>query len=525
MRIFYMVDIVEVDNLNVLNYEIRSSEIKPYTYRKPIIIINEHAEFEVGFSKHSPKHIKKLVLLSLVGLNENKAVVSYEPMDHVNRFLMTHHIVDDKQESEQYAKGLVHYFSFILELQRKWDEEYDEEEFEETVDLQRPRWDYMALRKSERVTFQYRTAVKRAVLEEHDPSLRIARTTAMAYINAVVKFYSFHLQHGYEFNNPPFDHELITINYQASGTSMKPYLSKQVHTTDMRLKFPRSKRNDGCELPSSRRDLKPLLKSEWDAVETILVTTQRVLKNVSGRQKWSSLSIEYCLFFLVLRYTGLRKEEAASLHLEQIVKPHSTEGCLLLGVGGHYGSLTKTKDGGNKSRRTIIPSSVMQKLYEYTRSSRYQKRLQKFKVLCQQKRDAGDTAFFDVEDGVDETKQYLFLSQTGKPFFTKLTEINTRWNEIRSTVKQTCGLKILGSPHNLRSTFGVGLFLALLKNISPDEAVKCVSECFGHEQLETTLLYLKIAQQAPTGDEIYDNFIDYLGIFEGLDVEDFAYGE
>ncbi|KIT54154.1 hypothetical protein H334_22140 [Vibrio parahaemolyticus 901128] len=36
----------------------------------------------------------------------------------------------------------------------------------------------------------------------------------------------------------------------------------------------------------------------------------------------------------------------------------------------------------------------------------------------------------------------------------------------------------------------------------------------GHEDLSTTLLYLQIAQDQPTGDEIWEDVLDYLGVFD-----------
>lgn len=511
--------------MSPIRYEVQSTEIKPYTYRTPLVTIDDNGEPEVVLSKSSPIHIKKLVLLNLIGKDAANNIVSYEPMDHVNRFLMAHHIDDDRQESDQYSKGLVHFFSFLLELQKKWDEEYDKDLFDELVDLPRPRWDYMALRKSNRITYQYRAALKKAVLEEPDPKFRVARTTATAYMNAVVKFYSFYIRNGYEFNNPPFEHEVLTIYFEAGGTSMKPYMSRQVYTTGLRLNFPKSRRNEGGTLPSSRRDLKPLTNAEWSAVENILTKTQHVIKQINGELKPARFAIEYCIFFLVCRFTGLRKEEAASLHLGQIVKPELNKPILRFGVGGKYGSLTKTKGGGNKSRRTIIPTSIMKRLYEYSCSDRYQKRLAKFKEVCEQKKKAGEDGYFDAEDGVDENKKYLFLSQTGKPFFTKLSEINTRWNEIRQTVKQLSGVTIEGTPHNLRATFGVSLFRGLLNMITPDVALALVSECFGHDDEKTTLMYLKIAQDEPTGDEIYEDVLDFIGVFEDLVPSELIYGD
>lgn len=483
--------------------------------------VDDNGELSVKYSKQAPVHIKKLTLLNLVGRDESGTIVSYEPLEQVNRFLLAHHVDESKQESDQYSKALLHFFSFLLKSQSLWDAEYDEDLFDELIDLPRPTWNTFPLRKNQRITYQYRAALKHAVLEEQNPQLKIARTTASAYMNGVVKFYSYYLRNGYQFNNPPFEHEVVTISFQASGTSMKAYMSKQVHTTDLRLNFGKSKKNEGGGLPTSRRDLKPLANVEWTSVEKILLGSRKVIKNVGGELKKASFPIEYCLFFLVARFTGLRKEEVASLHKGQVVKPNLEKKMMRFGVGSTYGSLTKSNSDDNKPRRTIIPTSTMQMLYEYTRSDRYQTRLAKYKAFCSEKRALGDNALFEVEDGIDEEKDYLFISQTGVPFFTKLTEANTRWNEIRATVENDNGININGVIHNLRPTFAVSLFRVLLRITDPDTALALVSECLGHEDAATTLLYLKIAQDEPTGDEIYEDVLDYLGIFDDLgDIDD-----
>jgi len=501
-----------------ISYEIKTTEIKPFIYKTPLVRVNDGGELLLEESEHFPIHIKKLTLLNLVGRDHSRDIVSYEPLEQVNQFLLSHHIDGRKQESEQYSKGLVHYFSFLIELQKLWDKRFARESYSEFDSLPRPTWDSFPVRKSQKVTYLYREALKNAVLNESDPIRRLARTTATAYMNSVVKFYSFHIRNGYIFNNPPFEHEIVKINFGASYSSMKAFMSKDVHTTDLRLNFGKSKRNEGGTLPSSRRDLRPLTKTEWSDVENILVNTQEVVKNVGGELKTTKLPIEYCLFFLISRYTGLRKEEVASLHAGQVVKPDLKRVAMRLGVGCQYGSLTKSKNGGNKDRRTIIPTLIMQLLYEYTLSDRYKKRLTAFQTLCRAKRLAGESGFFEGEDGVDADKKYLFISRTGRPFFTKLNEANTRWNEIRATVQLTTGKKIHGTIHNLRSSFAVALFRILLRKTKTDVALALVSDCLGHEEEATTLMYLKIAQDDPSGDQIYEDVLDYLGIFDDLDV-------
>ena len=83
------------------------------------------------------------------------------------------------------------------------------------------------------------------------------------------------------------------------------------------------------------------------------------------------------------------------------------------------------------------------------------------------------------------------------------------------------GKQINGVIHNLRATFAVSLFRVLLKKTTPDIALAQVSECLGHEDEATTLLYLNIAQDEPTGDEIYEDVLEYLGVFEDLESEAF----
>ena len=517
-------------------YEISSTEVKPFTYKTPLVSIDENGEAQVSFAKNNQNYIKKITFLNLIGRNKQGDIVSFEPMEQVNTFLMAHHIDDGKEESCQRSKALIHFFSFLIQLQEKWDEEYDADLFDELIDLPRPTWDFMAVRKSNRVTYKYRTALKYSVVNEPEKSLRMARSTATAYMRLVIKFYSFHIRQGYQFNNPPFVYEMVKINFESNGKNMKAYMSKDVHTTDLRLNFLRSKRNKGEAGEPDRRDLSPLTNNQWTEVEKILLHTKRVLKNVKGNIKFVQLAEEYCLFFLVSRFTGLRKEETASLHCGQIVKPPQKDGMFLkpmlrLGVGDEYGSLTKTKDENNKSRRTIIPSTTMQLLYEYSRSERYSNRLKKFRELCKEKRDEGEDAFFDSVDGVDENKKYVFISNSGIPFFLKLNELNNRWSEIRNTVKAILGQEMEGSIHNLRPTFAVSMFRLFLRKIEKysashpltykrrvtiDKALAWVSGLLGHDDLVTTIEYLKIAENEPTGDEIYEDVLDFLGVFDDL---------
>lgn len=511
-------------------YDIKTKTLKHFTYRKPLVFIDENGEpqYEYSHNKENHTHIKKVIFLNLVGyekleqLDKNGnpifvkgKLLSYEPLDCVNEFILAKHIKDDKEEAQQTSKALAHYFRFILDAQAKWDSKYDNEDYDPFIDPPRPAWNEFAVRKNQRATTMYRDTIKNTTLN----GTGLAKTTAMSYVRSMVEFYKHHLRQGMKFNNPPFEFETFLIDIENSGTHMKAHRRKEVQTTDLRLSFAKSKKNDGGKLPNARRDLKPLTNSEWKEIKNILTNTKRVMKNVNRKEQFVSLPNEYCLLFRILRYTGLRKEEGSSLHLGQIICPDAKDSVLRLGVGNQYGSLTKDLAGGynNKSRRTIIPSSLMLELYNYSHSPRYKKRLAKFKERCKVEREADNDAYFEGTDGVDENKDYIFISNSGVPFFKKLEEINTRWNEVRKTASMNLLNEIDAVVHNLRSTFAVSVFRVLLKKMDADEALKRVSAFLGHEDLSTTLLYLKIAQEKPTGDEIWEDVLDYLGVFDEED--------
>ena len=105
---------------------------------------------------------------------------------------------------------------------------------------------------------------------------------------------------------------------------------------------------------------------------------------------------------------------------------------LRIGIGGQYGSLTKTKGAGNKSRQTVIPSVLMNQLYEYTQSGRYKKRLAKFKAYCVKQIELGNEAIFEGDDAINPDKKYLFISLNGVPLVSRPSDFTGRWVEVRN---------------------------------------------------------------------------------------------
>lgn len=524
---------VELDPISMSEviYDVKSQTIKNFTYRTPSVFIDENGEPQVEYSKNkfTHVHIKSVIFLDRVGYEkkvEKRKVdgqwvdgtvkgklLSYEPLDCVNQYTLSKHIENDKEDTAQSSKSLIHYFSFLFDQQAKWDKEYNNEDYDPLLDRPRPAWDNFGIRKSHRATYMYCKAIKEGAIN----GTGLAYSTTSAYMREVVNFYKYYLRLGKRFNRPPFQYETFLVNVENDGTNIKAHRRIEVQSSDLRITFPKSKKNNGGTLPNARRDLKPLTHSEWKEVENILTTTKKVIKNVKGENKQVSLPIEYSLLFLILRFSGLRREEVASLHLGQVILPDLTKPFLRLGVGEQFGSLTKGVEGINKNRRTIIPSVLMLQIYEYTKSERYDKRLKQFRDLCKAKRESGNDAFFDGVDGVDENKNYLFISNSGVPFFKKLTEINTRWSEIRKTASSQLPNNMDAVVHNLRSTFAVSIFRMLLKKMDSEKALAIVSEFLGHQELTTTMLYLRIAENHPTGDEIWEDVLDYIGAFDDID--------
>jgi integrase len=523
-----MIDIVEpeVGLSSVIEFTVESSAIENYIYRRPLISVDENGECVSEYRKNNKGVlIKQITLLNVVGSDAKGRLQSFEPLEVANQFLLSNHIDDGLLESAQASQGLALFFNLILSKQRAWDSEYDKDTFDERYDDPRPSWDRFPKRKPDRLTFEFRDWIKQAVLTDHT----LSASTAKAYHGVVIRFYKYWLRRGYQFNNPPFEHEVFNLRLEAGASSMNSYYSKEIHTTDCRLTFGKSSRAYGTSINGLRRDLAPFEPNEWAVLQNILMKTRRVIRN-KDESKLHSLPIECCLLPMICRYTGLRREEAASLHLGQIVKPEMIindagkqvykKPVLPLNVGDGYGSLTKDKSGGNKPRKTIIPAHIMHELYKYTQSPRYKIRLAKYKAWCTSQIEQGNTSIFEGDDAIVPERDYLFIAQTGNPMVRNLAAFTGRWGEVRDTANHTQILngKLFGSLHNLRATFAVNVFKHLLKTIKPDDALDRVSLLLGHEDLATTLIYLKLAQDAPSGDEIYEDALDYLGVFDELEL-------
>ncbi|ABU72027.1 hypothetical protein VIBHAR_03077 [Vibrio campbellii ATCC BAA-1116] len=288
---------------SVIRKAVEISPIPNFVYEKPLVSIDENGEPQVIYRANGNKiPIKKLPLLYVGGYDDKDNLISYQPLDMVNEFLLSKAIDDGVLELGTDAQGLAHYFSFVLDKQAEWDAEYDQEDFDPLYDDPRPEWSAFPRNKQERLTYQYRDGIKQLAIDGV-----LAKTTARQYMSSVVGFYKHCLRQGIRFNNPPFQFETVNIHYEASASSMKAYQRKQVHTTDMRIKFAKSSRSGGTNLSNLRRDLKPFTNNEWKILQTILMKSRRVVRH-GDNNKLHSLPIEFCLHPMICRNTGLRRE-------------------------------------------------------------------------------------------------------------------------------------------------------------------------------------------------------------------------
>ncbi|NMV22948.1 site-specific integrase, partial [Vibrio parahaemolyticus] len=75
--------------------EIEISTILNFVYKKPLVSIDENGEPQVIYCANGNKiPIKKLPLLHIVGYDDKNNLVSYQPLDMVNEFLLSKAIDD-----------------------------------------------------------------------------------------------------------------------------------------------------------------------------------------------------------------------------------------------------------------------------------------------------------------------------------------------------------------------------------------------------------------------------------------------
>ncbi|MGL5668712.1 MAG: hypothetical protein ACRDD9_21625, partial [Shewanella sp.] len=380
------------------------------------------------------------------------------------------------------SRALKHYFNFLT------DENATRRENGQSELL----WNEMPVRENQRPTYRYRQCLKDCY-KSADPDVHLARTTCNAYLNRVVDFYKHYLKHGFHFRHEPFKYEFVTINIQNDYTSMRALRHIEVHTTDLRLNLPKDRR----KRPNPLTALAPY---QWNALDNILRVSRKVLTKRNGQLILSRFPEECSWILLVMRWTGLRREEVLTMRAGLIFKPSARQlrqGYVEVDIGPSVGVKTKF----DKFRTIEMPSQLMAELYSYLQSPRYIKRRDKHRLTltAQQRQFGGD---------------YLFLSESGIPY--ALTTLNARWSDIRRTLeppKLGLGESFEHKNHNLRSTYAVERFIGLLdKGVDDGKAFRFVQNYLGHEE-ETTRRYMSQARDRIDGkrspQEVWENVIDH----------------
>ncbi|WP_446891867.1 tyrosine-type recombinase/integrase [Aeromonas veronii] len=466
---------LEKSTITILSYE-----LKKWEYHEQEIYKNDNGEIK----KHAsgkPQQIGPITLLYYVETDENDKVICSKPIQAANVYLMYQKIKNDAKCVSISSRALKHYFSFLA----------NENVIRRQTNQQELHWDIMPVRENQRPTYRYRQCLKECYHSE-DPNIHLARSTCIAYLNRIVDFYKHYLKCLYDFENAPFQHELINISIQNDHTSMQAQRRIQVHTTDLRLKLGKDRR----KRPNPLTALAPY---QWTALENILLKTRKVLSIRDNNFILTKIPEEFCLIFLLMRWTGMRREEVLTLRTSLLFKPNSVQlnhGYVEIDIGPHVGVNTKF----GKERTIEIPSQLMAIVYDYQQSSRYITRREKYQHTIQK----------DLHND-----NYLFLNENGKPY--SLNTLNARWSDIRRTLEHSdIGLNepFKHKAHNLRSTYAVERFINLLNHgVNEGSAFSHVQGYLGHEREATTWNYMRQAQNIRKGksspQEIWENVLDF----------------
>ena len=421
------------------------------------IVMWEVPEFTIDHDLSSLTKVDITEFLSTGRPIGKVALLYYEdgtPISVANNWLIHLKANLHRKEVSTQAQGLLHYFSFLSDIDSSWDS--------------------MPLR--QRPTYAFKRHLKEAF-----KSGVLAASTANSYMRVVVNFYKFYLSKNYVFDNPPFNYEIVKVD----TASRHDFMRKQsliVESTDLRLGLPSDRRFNGL----SRR-LIPLSEQEWQLVEEICNDNKKGIVHTAGSQIEVPLSDEFLLALEVCRYSGLRREELITLRARQIYKPiierchkkyliHS-EGLTLdpkIGV--------RTKNG--TVRHAEIPTGLMEKLHIYINSERYVRRKRLF----------------------EQRNPPIFITQKGDYYSPK--SLDARWAELRNAIRVVAP-SFDHKFHNLRSTYAVFRLKELLnRGLKEADALDYLQAVMGHKQRSTLLAYLKLSRQEKSANQVFEESLE-----------------
>lgn len=462
------------------NTVVISYELKDWEYCEPESYIDENGKLRSNVVGEK-KQIGPITLLYLVEFDNNNNIVHSEPLEAANIYLMYLKIERNLKCTSVSSRALKHFFSFMA----------DENKLRHINNQPELLWDKMPIRESQRPTYRYRKCLE-GCYNSDDPQVHLARSTCNSYMNRIVNFYKYYIENNYYFENVPFQYELIPISIPSKYNYMRPQRRIYVHTTDLRL-------NLGKDLRKRPSPLTALTETEWEAIQKIILITRQVLTMRDGRLILTNLPEEFTWILLLMRWTGMRREEVLTLRTTHFFKPNYQQllnGYVEIDIGPSTG--TNTKFG--KDRTIEMPSQLMASIYNYLQSSRYITRRRKYRKIYNEHHFEND---------------FAFISESGENY--SLSTLNSRWSDIRRTIedpKLGLGESFEHKPHNLRATYAVERIINLLDhNISEGKAFRHIQGHLGHENEDTTLHYLTQAQDRRKGrrspQAVWENIVDY----------------
>jgi hypothetical protein len=444
--------------------EIISYHLKNVEYRTPVASYDANGEVQVRYADEKPHLIPSITVLFKVQMDDDGNVVEATGIDVANSYLM--HLVVNREHQciSAQSRALVHFFHFLNEQGMKWDE--------------------MPIRQNRRPTYRFKGHLE-SLFHSKDPNSKLRGSTVQSYMRCVVNFYRYHIARRHPFDNPPFEHEIITVSTQVEASSMQSVRSRHVHTTDLRIKAAKSEEKKG--IPNR---LIALSKFEWAELDAVLRKERRIIRIDNRREVVGSLAVEFTWMFLLMRWSGLRREEAASFPASLVIKPTQEQiksAYITFDVGKFCGMDTKF----DKVREIEVPSYLMRNLHNYVTSKR-----------CIHRRN-----LFEEQHPSEDLP--LFLNNKGEKF--ALSTLNARWVEIRRMMVKRLGRKFNHKIHNLRPTYAVSRLNSLLDaGVDQSDALAFIGVHLGHEGLATTLHYLKQVQEKASGHEKAEHVYGYL---------------
>lgn len=233
--------------------EIIAYTLPKFEYRTPRITISDTGEINVDCEAEDivgPSKVgKSIFLFCLVRCEKTGSIDEFYGLNHVNSYLMHKSIVDQAMDTKPIAKALLCYHQFLSNHKLQWD--------------------HFPVRNFQKPTFQFKRHLE-ALFKEGD----LAESTAKAYMREVVRFYKFYLKRR-EFDNPPFEYELITINVANKHSEISSSKQVLVTTTNLRLKIPKS-------VTGMPNKLRALSEAEWNILDQVLRIDRCGLRTADG---------------------------------------------------------------------------------------------------------------------------------------------------------------------------------------------------------------------------------------------------